>query len=65
MVHPSRHRRLGSVVKQVLTANEAMALAATRIEELLQDLSHALEGRSAYDYGSVNLINELRRLAKS
>ena len=51
-------------MKQVLTANEAMALAATRIEELLQDLSHACNGASSYDFGSINLINELRRLAK-
>lgn len=51
-------------MKQILTTKEALILAAARIEELLQDLSKACEGRSAYDFGSVNLIAELRRLAK-
>lgn len=49
--------------QQQATEKELMALAASRLEELLQDLSAACEGRDAYDFGTCNLINDLRRAA--
>lgn len=47
----------------VLTEKELMALAAKRIEELLEDLS-AATGLDSYDFGTANLIKDLRRLAR-
>lgn len=47
-----------------LSPKELMTLAAARIEELLQDLSAATGGRDSYDFGTVNLVNDLRDAAK-
>lgn len=43
-----------------LSDEQIMALAANRIEELLQDLSKACDGRDSYDFGTVALVKELR-----
>ncbi len=46
-----------------LDERKLLALAADRLDELLKDLATAQHRDEVYDFGTVNLIRDLRMLA--